>query len=129
MNPRKPKTAVKKTAESTAQTEQLVSDLTHFYWGKVRKSLSSLEHQRVAVANFGTFMVRMNKMEKRINKYEEILGRLDVSKYTGMAKYTILNDRVVKMKDLIERLQQEWKDRSEHYDKKNANREGQADLE
>jgi nucleoid DNA-binding protein len=129
LNPRKPKTLNREVAKHTGQNEQLISDLMHFYWGKVRKDLSSLEQPHVRVANFGTFNVRLNKMEKRIQKYEGIIKKLDVSKYTGMAKYTVLTDRVTKMKNLIEKINIEISERSAHYEKKNAERNDSSSLE
>ena len=81
MNPRKPKHAVSKTAQIMGVNEQLVSDLTHFFWLKVRKDVSSLDHARVQITNFGSFMVRYNRMEKQIKRYEEILGKLNMERY------------------------------------------------
>lgn len=129
MNPRKPKQAIKKTAQLEEVSEQLVSDLTHFFWIRVRKDVSSLNYPRVKVQNFGTFTVRFSKMEDQIAKYEEILGKLNMTRYRDYQIFDELSSRVAKMKVLIEQLQTEYKERSEHYEIKNANRRLDDGLE
>lgn len=129
MNPRKPKHAVSKTAQIMGVNEQLVSDLTHFFWLKVRKDVSSLDHARVQITNFGSFMVRYNRMEKQIKRYEEILGKLNMERYRDYHIFDELSSRVSKMKELTAQLIKEREERSKHYEIKNANREYQDNLE
>lgn len=109
--------------------EQLVSDLTHFFWLKVRKDVSSLDHARVQITNFGSFMVRYNRMEKQIKRYEEILGKLNMERYRDYHIFDELSSRVSKMKELTAQLIKEREERSKHYEIKNANREYQDNLE
>ena len=122
MNPRKPKHAVSKTAQIMGVNEQLVSDLTHFFWLKVRKDVSSLDHARVQITNFGSFMVRYNRMEKQIKRYEEILGKLNMERYRDYHIFDELSSRVSKMKELTAQLIKEREKRSKHYEIKNANK-------
>lgn len=129
LNPRKPKQAIKKTAQAETVSEQLVSDLTHYFWLRARKDISSLEYPRVSIANFGTFIVRYNRMEKQIEKYEEILGKLNMTRYRDYQIFDELSKRVSRMKTLILRLETERTERSEHYEIKNANRQPKNDLE
>jgi len=129
LNPRKPKHAVSKTAQIMGVNEQLVSDLTHFFWLKVRKDVSSLDHARVQITNFGSFMVRYNRMEKQIKRYEEILGKLNMERYRDYHIFDELSSRVSKMKELTAQLIKEREERSKHYEIKNANREYQDNLE
>jgi hypothetical protein len=129
LNPRKPKQAIKKTAQLEGVDDQLVSDLTHFFWIKVRKDVSSLNYPRVKIQNFGTFTVRFNKMESQIAKYEEILGKLNMTRYRDYQIFDELSSRVVKMKILMEQLKTEYQERSAHYEIKNANRESQNSVE
>lgn len=129
MNPRKPKQALKKTAQAEGVDEQLVSDLTHYFWLRVRKDVSSLEHARVQITNFGSFMVRYNKMEKQIEKYEEILGKLNMTRYRDYQIFDELTNRVAKMKELSAQLIREREERSQHYDIKNANRRSEDNLD
>jgi nucleoid DNA-binding protein len=129
LNPRKPKQAIKKTAQAEEVSEQLVSDLTHYFWLRVRKDVSSLDYPRVQIANFGSFMVRYNRMEKQIKKYEEILGKLNMTRYRDYQIFDELSSRVAKMKELTAQLIREREERSKHYDIKNANRGPEDNLE
>jgi nucleoid DNA-binding protein len=129
LNPRKPKQAIKKTAQAEEVSEQLVSDLTHYFWLRVRKDVSSLDYPRVQITNFGSFMVRYNRMEKQIKKYEEILGKLNMTRYRDYQIFDELSSRVAKMKELTAQLIREREERSKHYDIKNANRGPEDNLE
>jgi len=68
-------------------------------------------------------------MEKQIEKYEEILGKLNMTRYRDYQIFDELSKRVSRMKTLILRLETERTERSEHYEIKNANREPKNDLE
>lgn len=129
LNPRKPKQAIKKTAQAEEVSEQLVSDLTHYFWLRVRKDVSSLDYPRVQITNFGSFMVRYNRMEKQIKKYEEILDKLNMTRYRDYQIFDELSSRVAKMKELTAQLIREREERSQHYEIKNANREPEDNLE
>lgn len=129
LNPRKPKQAIKKTAQAEEVSEQLVSDLTHYFWLRVRKDVSSLDYARVQVTNFGSFMVRYNRMDKQIEKYEEILKKLNMTRYRDYQIFDELSTRVAKMKELSAQLIREREERSKHYEIKNANRGPEDNLE
>lgn len=128
MNPRKPRSLIKKVAKDCDASEQLVSDLTHFFWIRVRKDLSSLDHVRVHVQNLGTFMVRTKQLEKSIEKTSKVLTYLNKESYSEYDQFDKLSTKVFKMEKLVETLKEEWKERSDHYEIKNANRESQDNL-
>lgn len=128
MNPRKPRSLIKKVAKDCDASEQLVSDLTHFFWIRVRKDLSSLDYVRVHVQNLGTFMVRTKQLEKSIEKTSKVLTYLNKESYSEYDQFDKLSTKVFKMEKLVETLKEEWKERSDHYEIKNANRESQDNL-
>lgn len=129
MNPRKPRSLIKKVAKDCEVSEQLVSDLTHFFWIRVRKDMSSLDYVRVHVQNLGTFMVRTKQLEKSIEKTSQVLIHLNKERYSEYDQFNELSRKVFKMEKLVETLKGEWKERSDHYEIKNANRESQDSLE
>ena len=88
-----------------------------------------MNYARVKIQNFGTFMVRYNKMENQIAKYEEILGKLNMTRYRDYQIFDELSSRVAKMKVLIQQLQTEHEERSAHYEIKNANRGSEDSVE
>jgi hypothetical protein len=71
LRPRKAKEFIPKTAENLNLSENLVEDVIDFYWQEIRKSLSSLKHQRVHVTNLGDFIIKHWKIDNKIDSLEK----------------------------------------------------------
>jgi hypothetical protein len=67
----KAKEFIPKTAENLNLSENLVEDVIDFYWQEIRKSLSSLKHQRVHVTNLGDFIIKHWKIDNKIDSLEK----------------------------------------------------------
>ena len=70
MKPRKSKDLIPIVAEELGLSQQMVSDVTSFYWQEIRKSLSSLKHARIHVTNLGDFTIKHWKLDDKIEKLE-----------------------------------------------------------
>lgn len=70
MKPRKSKDLIPIVAEELGVSQQLVSEVTSFYWQEIRKSLSSLKHARIHVTNLGDFTIKYWKLDDKIDKLE-----------------------------------------------------------
>ena len=70
MKPRKSKELIPDVAKQLGVSEQMVSDVTSFYWHEIRKSLSSLKHARIHVTNLGDFTIKHWKIDERIESLE-----------------------------------------------------------
>lgn len=70
MKPRKSKDLIPIVAEQLGVSQQMVSDVTSFYWQEIRKSLSSLKHARIHVTNLGDFTIKHWKLDDKIEKLE-----------------------------------------------------------
>ena len=70
MKPRKSKDLIPIVAEELGLSQQMVSDVTSFYWQEIRKSLSSLKHSRIHVTNLGDFTIKHWKLDDKIEKLE-----------------------------------------------------------
>lgn len=70
MKPRKSKDLIPIVAEELGVSQQLVSEVTSFYWQEIRKSLSSLKHARIHVTNLGDFTIKHWKLDDKIDKLE-----------------------------------------------------------
>ena len=70
MKPRKSKELIPIVAEELGLSQQMVSDVTSFYWQEIRKSLSSLKHARIHVTNLGDFTIKHWKLDDKIEKLE-----------------------------------------------------------
>ena len=71
LNPKKAKEFISDVAKTTEQSEELVEAIVRFYWQEIRKSLSSLKHQRVHVSNLGDFVIKHWKIDDKIKKLEQ----------------------------------------------------------
>ena len=71
MKPKKSKELIPNVAKNIGVSEQMVSDVTSFYWHEIRKSLSSLKHARVHVTNLGDFTIKHWKLDNKIDMLEK----------------------------------------------------------
>lgn len=71
MKPRKSKELIPDVAKQLGVSEQMVSDVTSFYWHEIRKSLSSLKHARIHITNLGDFTIKHWKIDERIESLEK----------------------------------------------------------
>ena len=71
LNPKKAKTFIPDVAKSTGHPEDLIESVMNFYWQEVRKSLSSLKHNRIHVTNLGDFVTKHWKIDDKIEELQE----------------------------------------------------------
>jgi len=100
--PRKANTLYKEVAKKLDVSEELVEDMTSYYWKAIRKLLSEGETNRVFVVEFGTFTVAVLKAKNKLKYYNNLLFTL---KPTTFNKCTMINnitkhrDRLIKIID------------------------------
>ena len=70
MRPKKAKHFIPELSESLHLTNDCVEDIINYYWQELRKSLSSLSHQRVHVTNLGDFTIKHWNIDDKIDKLE-----------------------------------------------------------
>jgi hypothetical protein len=85
LHPKKSKTLILETSRITGMSENIIEDVTSFYWEEVRKSLSSLKHQRIHLTNLGDFTIKHWKLEDKINSLEKWE---ETNKQKGMQQMT-----------------------------------------
>jgi len=85
LHPKKSKTLIPETSRITGIGENIIEDVTSFYWEEVRKSLSSLKHQRIHLTNLGDFTIKHWKLEDKINSLEKWE---ETNKQKGMQQMT-----------------------------------------
>lgn len=107
MNPKKPNTFIKQTAEETGVSEETVKEVVNYYWARVRNSLAELKHHSVKVSNLGTFKIRANKIQKEIEKNEDIARHSDPTEFRQYAIHTHASDKLVKLKNLVVLIEEE----------------------
>lgn len=125
MKPKKTKDLLPKLASELQLSEKEIQSVLDVYWDKVRKTLSSLEHNRVFIRGLGTFYIKPWAVERQLR-----LNKGIVDKYTAQptaGSLTILNN-VYKDNLKLNRLLEVEQQRKEEWTKKKNERRNQ-DLE
>lgn len=71
MRPKKAKEFIPIVAEQLGLPQDCISDIVNYYWEEMRKSLSSLKHQRIHATNLGDFTIKHWKIDDKIDKLEK----------------------------------------------------------
>jgi len=71
LRPKKAKVFIPIVATELALPEELVEDVINYYWQEIRKSLSSLKHNRIHLTNLGDFTIKHWKIDDKIQMLEQ----------------------------------------------------------
>jgi nucleoid DNA-binding protein len=71
LRPKKAKVFIPIVASELALPEELVEDIVNYYWQEIRKSLSSLKHNRIHLTNLGDFTIKHWKIDDKIQMLEQ----------------------------------------------------------
>jgi nucleoid DNA-binding protein len=112
LRPKKAKELIPSVAEKTGVSEELVKQITSYYWQEVRRQLSSLQHSRVHITNLGDFVIKHWKLEEKIKMYEQFEEK---NKQKGMQQITARFRTAEKLFDLynIKKIINEEKQRAD----------------
>jgi nucleoid DNA-binding protein len=100
-------------ADEVGVHPQVVDDFITFYYGKLRKKLSSLAYPRINVDGLGTFHLRKNKLEKAILKNKSLLGNIAKRTYNGFAKSEDIQNNIIQMEAAMQQLEEDIKNKKE----------------
>lgn len=89
MNPLKRKEISKITANSLELDYLMVDDVVAFFYRTVQKKLSSMEHHSVNVPNMGTFVLKKQRVQNKLDKYNAFLNKIDASESMTMYETTV----------------------------------------
>lgn len=66
MRPKKTKELIPQLAKELQLSEQEIKSVMDLYWDQVRKTLSSLEHNRIFLRGLGVFYIKPWALEKKL---------------------------------------------------------------
>jgi nucleoid DNA-binding protein len=89
LNPLKRKEISKITANSLELDHLMVDDVVAFFYRTVQKKLSSMEHHSVNVPNMGTFVLKKQRVQNKLDKYNAFLNKIDASESMTMYETTV----------------------------------------
>ncbi len=104
-------------AEEADVHPDLVKDFISFYYGKVRKHLSDLEHSKIYLQGLGTFCLRKTKLEKAIKRNRDILGNIDKRQYKGYEKHVAVKEKLKQMESALKQLEEEQEEKKKWKEK------------
>ena len=119
LNPKNYKKFYDDIAEEAEVHKDLVKDFVYFFYAKVRKELSELNHPKLHLPNLGTFSIRVGKLKKNIKKNKDILGNLQKMTFDGYDKSVPVKEKLQRMEDLLKVIEQNIKNKK---DFKNENK-------
>lgn len=67
----------------------IVDDVVAFFYRTVQKKLSSMNHPSINVPNLGTFVLKKQRVQKKLEKYNSFLERIDASESMSMYETTV----------------------------------------
>lgn len=128
MRPKKVKDLIPQLAKELQLSEAEVESVLDVYWSKIRKTLSSLEHNAVFMNSLGTFKIKPWAVESRLKSNDHQIDRYTSNPTAGTL--SILNDLFkdnVKLNGVKARYVEEQKIKHEkRYVRRNQNLEGEG---
>lgn len=123
---------IKPTAEKTGTSEELVQDITSFFWTEVRRSVVEMRGHNVFVESLGTFRVKSWKVPEAIQEYERRVADYEkkIEEKVSFQKFAILKELQSRLNVLVnvqKMIQQDEEKKQQVKNKRNA--ELKRDLE
>jgi len=92
--PKKHSEIVKQLANELSLDEELVQDVTSFYWKNIRQNVSNLTHERITIRGLGDFRIKRKKVQELLDKYNSMLSKFNCSNYRYMKTYEEMKNMV-----------------------------------
>lgn len=90
MRPIKRKQVSAIVAEKLNLSSDTVDEIVSCYYKIVQKKLSTLEHERIVVNRLGTFYIKRNKLEEKLDIYSKSLAKYEAIEEPNMTQYNSL---------------------------------------
>lgn len=129
MSPNKSKVIVDITAKNLNVDQNLVKDLTSFYWSRIRKSLTGLEFPAITLHGLGEMTIRPIKLKEFTEDFTNLKKYINPKKFGGYQRMKLIDnklERLVNMQlmlDIQEMKREQSKTKKNEYQK---NLEGQS---
>lgn len=107
MKPLKFSEVIRETAERLEQPEAVVEAVLKIYFKDLRASLTNLSYPYVQVMNLGTFSLKPYTIQKKLQKREALLKRLEVERGCGRVIQQEVLLEIEQMKRVLEIISSE----------------------
>jgi hypothetical protein len=106
MIPKKPKQIVKIVSEELDVPQELVDDLSTFYYKTLRKKLSNVEGLKYNVNGLGSFLIRNTGVNKAIRKFESMKKGMGDATFNNYHNRKIIESRLEKLYQINEKIKE-----------------------
>ena len=106
MIPKKPKQIVKIVSEELDVSQELVDDLSTFYYKTLRKKLSNVEGLKYNVNGLGSFLIRNTGVNKAIKKFESMKKGMGDATFNNYHNRKIIESRLEKLYQINEKIKE-----------------------
>ena len=128
MKPKKVKDLLPGLAEKLQLSEREIKSVLDIYWSHVRKTLSSLEHNKVYMRGLGTFYTKPWAVNKKIEMNQMMIKKY--TQYPSAGSLTIINELskdIIKLEKVKEReVADSIKKANIKYERRNQDLEGEG---
>lgn len=125
MKPKKVKNLIPQLAKDLQLSEEEIKSVLDLYWDKIRKTLSSLEYNRLYLKGLGTFYVKPWALDKKLKINDALITRYVENPTSG--GLTIMNGLFkdnIKLNKVKEReIQNNIKREEKKYERRNQDLE------
>jgi hypothetical protein len=127
LKPKKVKDLIPKLASELQLSEQEVKSVLDVYWDKIRKTLSSLEHNRVYLRGLGTFYLKPWAVDKTLRMNDAMIDKYTQNPTPG--SLAIMNNvfkdniKLNRVKEIEQGYQEQWKKKRD--ERRNPGLEGE----
>lgn len=128
MVPKKYREVFPSIAKQENCSTSVLEDLMSFYFKKVRKSLSDLDHHNIKIDKLGYFKIKHWKLDEVIGMYKKAIDKSNLSTFRGMARSKDFTLNVERIKRIQELLKEENK-RKESTKKRRQDGDDKRDME
>lgn len=128
MKPKKVKHLLPQLSKELELSEAEIKSVIDVYWHKIRKTLSSLEHNRVFLNGLGTFYIKPWSIEKRLKMNDALITRYTENPTaSGLSIINELFKDNIKINAVKEReLEQSRLKEIKRYERRNQDLEGEG---
>jgi nucleoid DNA-binding protein len=123
MIPRKHKEFYKSTADKLGLDKDLVELIVDFYWLKVRKTMEEQKEHRINITQIGDFCIMHNKLKGVVINIQEALAIIPPNDFNKFPRYNMLSKKLEHYKAILDRIEQEFKERQELKNNRDENKE------
>lgn len=104
MTPKKPKEIVRIVSEDLDISQELVDDLSTFYYKTLRNKLSNLEDLKYLVTGLGDFLIRNTGVKKTIKKFELMKNGMGDATFSNYHNRKLIEARLVQLYSINEKI-------------------------